>query len=111
MSCLKRGRDYTSSDPSKRRRIDTVDEKLADITKTNGIDKMTTCTKCYVTIQPHEEAITTKCGHTYHTFCLRQWLKNNDGCYYCQNTNMYSLTLHSDSSQYFTHSQPYYHQK
>jgi len=47
---------------------------------------MTDCTICLEECIAYPELVTTKCGHTFHRKCLKDWLNKNNVCPNCKGT-------------------------
>ena len=120
MSNGKRPLEDTNPRLSKRQRVNPSDQKLADIISNSQCTQSAPCLKCGQLLSPEQVTLTT-CNHTFHIECLREWLENNSGCYYCENIDTieqvgyhcvsFALYPSYEPDQYFTHVQPYIHKK
>jgi len=69
--------------------IDKLPEFQFDATKVKGKDENDCDVKCLVCQFPYEEGEKLRrlpCGHSFHSNCAAQWLKDNDICPYCRQT-------------------------
>lgn len=63
--------------------VETISEKHCKC-DSNGKLEMPTCSVCISDFEMGKEATVLPCGHTFHSGCIKPWLKSNDKCPVCR---------------------------